>query len=625
MENFDFSSLPIVEKVNGTVEDMADFQQLIGKYTAAGYFDIDKPGLLLNTPQESRPNLTEMEKINEMSIGTPKEIYATTIIPGYLQLHYQDLLDHSRDKHGYQEDKEPLTIGEFKQKYSGADNYDDLSTIELQERYWSKIRDIGRATDGLFKAKKVTRKPKFLRLCVYATDVAGTLFPLFSQKVTLHNIPSILTEVTRLFHASAEGIDSPMMYIFVCDSTFPYHLEDIDLWSVNFHHFGSRKIWYVVPPAFARQLEELVNKDLEVYRSSVMHNCCSMLRHKNIFINVSLLKENNIPVYVIVQGPGDMIVLHPRAYHCGFSTGFGVAEATNFATKSWLPYGITSIECLELKKRITIEHFIYQFHFERYQEYIDGRMKFLDPISSELVSITPPQLQLVELQTLYTIVFQGITSILLPKTQEGKMCVLVEIAGEKIWLSREDAEKLKWRNTSIAVKLPDYFFDSKRTEPPPIWTYELAAQLTMKQSGNSSNFENIKAVECEVENAKSLECETENVESDWKAKIEAQLQDHDKQLQQLRESIPTKRVSYQSQGPSTSTCMEKRVENQALHVASKQMPNANGASDQEESMSNEIPPDPKPKRPKTFICRICSKGYTTNFRLQDHLKRKHGR
>ena len=38
----------------------------------------------------------------------------------------------------------------------------------------------------------------------------------------------------------------------------------------------------------------------------------------------------------------------PGSYHAGFSTGLNIGEAVNFATKSWLDYGI---KCQEIYRK----------------------------------------------------------------------------------------------------------------------------------------------------------------------------------------------------------------------------------------------------------------------------------
>lgn len=44
-----------------------------------------------------------------------------------------------------------------------------------------------------------------------------------------------------------------------------------------------------------------------------------------------------------VQEPGEFIVTFPKAYHGGFSHGWNAAEAVNFATLDWLPYGLEAV------------------------------------------------------------------------------------------------------------------------------------------------------------------------------------------------------------------------------------------------------------------------------------------
>jgi hypothetical protein len=38
--------------------------------------------------------------------------------------------------------------------------------------------------------------------------------------------------------------------------------------------------------------------------------------------------------------PGEFVLTLPGAYHSGFSTGLNIGEAVNFASRSWLKYGM---------------------------------------------------------------------------------------------------------------------------------------------------------------------------------------------------------------------------------------------------------------------------------------------
>lgn len=45
-------------------------------------------------------------------------------------------------------------------------------------------------------------------------------------------------------------------------------------------------------------------------------------------------------VYKTLQKAGEFVLTLPGSYHAGFSTGLNIGEAVNFASRSWLPYGL---------------------------------------------------------------------------------------------------------------------------------------------------------------------------------------------------------------------------------------------------------------------------------------------
>ena len=53
----------------------------------------------------------------------------------------------------------------------------------------------------------------------------------------------------------------------------------------------------------------------------------------------------------------------PYAYHCGFNLGYNIAEAVNYATVDWIPFGKKSVNCdCERKKTmftLSMEPFIF--------------------------------------------------------------------------------------------------------------------------------------------------------------------------------------------------------------------------------------------------------------------------
>lgn len=53
---------------------------------------------------------------------------------------------------------------------------------------------------------------------------------------------------------------------------------------------------------------------------------------------------DNVSVYTAVQQPGEMIITFPEAFHAGYSEGWNVAEAVNFALMDWIPFGMKAVQ-----------------------------------------------------------------------------------------------------------------------------------------------------------------------------------------------------------------------------------------------------------------------------------------
>ena len=74
--------------------------------------------------------------------------------------------------------------------------------------------------------------------------------------------------------------------------------------------------------------------------------CPGMLHQMALQVSPSYLRSQEVPVYQLQQEAGTFIITFPKAYHGGFSYGYNVGEAVNFAIPDWLKYGSEAGESL---------------------------------------------------------------------------------------------------------------------------------------------------------------------------------------------------------------------------------------------------------------------------------------
>ncbi|KAJ0064977.1 hypothetical protein NL108_000941 [Boleophthalmus pectinirostris] len=214
-----------------------------------------------------------------------------------------------------------------------------------------------------------------------------------------------------------EGVNTPYLYFGMWKTTFAWHTEDMDLYSINYLHFGQPKSWYSVPPEHGKRLERLaqvsllqpsseaagsgrksmptsLNKHPLTYESrrqqqqptvyellkdsffpGSSQGCDAFLRHKMTLISPSILKKYSIPFDRITQNEGEFMITFPYGYHAGFNHGFNCAESTNFATLRWVDYGKMATQCTCRKDmvKISMDVFVRCLQPERYELWKQGK------------------------------------------------------------------------------------------------------------------------------------------------------------------------------------------------------------------------------------------------------------
>uniref|UniRef100_A0A8C4GY29 [histone H3]-trimethyl-L-lysine(9) demethylase n=1 Tax=Dicentrarchus labrax TaxID=13489 RepID=A0A8C4GY29_DICLA len=199
--------------------------------------------------------------------------------------------------------------------------------------------------------------------------------PLYgADDVTEWNIGrlnTILDTVETESGIKIKGVNTPYLYFGMWKSAFAWHTEDMDLYSINYLHFGEPKSWYVVPPEHGKRLERLAKG----FFPGNAQSCEAFLRHKMTLISPSILKKYGIPFEKVTQEAGQFIVTFPFGYHAGFNHGFNCAESTNFATQRWIDYGkqATLCSCRQDMVKISMDVFVRKFQPDRYKLWKAGK------------------------------------------------------------------------------------------------------------------------------------------------------------------------------------------------------------------------------------------------------------
>ena len=173
---------------------------------------------------------------------------------------------------------------------------------------------------------------------LYGADLPGTLFGENTDIWNLNKLPNLLD----VLGTKVPGVNTAYLYLGMWKSTFAWHLEDVDLYSINYLHFGAPKQWYSISQGDARRFEAAMKSIWPTDAKA----CDQFLRHKAFLISPNHLQQYfNIKVNKCVSYPGEFVVTYPYGYHSGYNLGYNCAEAVNFALDSWLPMGKIAKKC----------------------------------------------------------------------------------------------------------------------------------------------------------------------------------------------------------------------------------------------------------------------------------------
>ena len=147
----------------------------------------------------------------------------------------------------------------------------NASVDEVERKYW----------------KNITFNPP-----LYGADVPGTLYDEGVREWNINHLDTILDMVTQDYGTSIPGVNSAYLYFGMWRASFAWHTEDMDLYSINYLHFGAPKLWYAIPPAQAPRMERLACG----FFPEASSQCSAFLRHKMTIISPNVLRKYSIPV-----------------------------------------------------------------------------------------------------------------------------------------------------------------------------------------------------------------------------------------------------------------------------------------------------------------------------------------
>uniref|UniRef100_A0AAR2KRS7 [histone H3]-trimethyl-L-lysine(9) demethylase n=1 Tax=Pygocentrus nattereri TaxID=42514 RepID=A0AAR2KRS7_PYGNA len=317
-----------------TMEEFQDFEKYITYMESQG---AHRTGLAKVIPPKEWKPRRSYETIEEMVIPAP----IMQVVTGQSGLFTQ-----------YNIQKKSMTVGEYR-KLANSKKYctpQHKDFDDLERKYWKNLTFVSP---------------------IYGADISGSLYDPDISEWNIGHLNTLLDMVEQECGIIIEGVNTPYLYFGMWKTTFAWHTEDMDLYSVNYLHFGQPKSWYAIPPEHGKRLERLA----QGFFPGSSQGCDAFLRHKMTLISPSILKKYSIPFDRITQEAGEFMVTFPYGYHAGFNHGFNCAESTNFATLRWIDYGKMATQCTCRKDmvKISMDVFVRCLQPDRYELWKQGK------------------------------------------------------------------------------------------------------------------------------------------------------------------------------------------------------------------------------------------------------------
>ncbi|KAK7799509.1 hypothetical protein U0070_013690 [Myodes glareolus] len=187
-----------------TMDEFRDFNRYVAYIESQG---AHRAGLAkIIPPKEWKPRQT-YDDIDDVVIPAPIQ----QVVTGQSGLFTQ-----------YNIQKKAMTVGEYRrlansEKYC-TPRHQDFD--DLERKYWKNLTFVSP---------------------IYGADISGSLYDDDVAQWNIGNLRTILDMVERECGTIIEGVNTPYLYFGMWKTTFAWHTEDMDLYSINYLHFGEPK------------------------------------------------------------------------------------------------------------------------------------------------------------------------------------------------------------------------------------------------------------------------------------------------------------------------------------------------------------------------------------------------
>ncbi|KAI5782942.1 JmjC domain, hydroxylase-domain-containing protein, partial [Pyronema domesticum] len=221
-----------------------------------------------------------------------------------------------RERREAQELADEAAYEGFDYRMLDADQFTPERCQELEKHYWKTL---------------TYNSP------LYGADMPGSLFDDTTESWNVAKLDNLLDCLGK----KLPGVNTAYLYLGMWKSTFSWHLEDMDLYSINYIHFGAPKQWYSI----SRKDKERFENIMRGIWPNEAKKCSQFLRHKTFLVSPSMLQQQGIKVNKLVHHQGEFVITFPFGYHSGYNIGYNCAESVNFAQRSWLEFARDAKKC----------------------------------------------------------------------------------------------------------------------------------------------------------------------------------------------------------------------------------------------------------------------------------------